>query len=117
MIPWCYEFSRTFDFPSAVQEVSSLALHHDKLQKQVQSLDDHARRTMALVLYFQLCELGISVGEVKKLTAKWLDRSERTIFSWIEQFKSSSGQLQESKQGKHSKWQFLLLDEDIRQFC
>ena len=34
----------------------------------------------------------------------------------MEQFKNSS-QSPESKQGKHSKRQFLLLEEDIRQFC
>ena len=109
----CYEVSRNFEHPSAVQELSSLSLHREALQQRIQSLDDPARKTVALVLYFQLCEFGISVIDAKKLTARWLDRPERTIHSWLEQFKNSSGQLPESKQGKHSKRQFLLLDEDI----
>jgi hypothetical protein len=99
--------------PKSDAKRPSYSLGVDMTSHHIHNMPDSTHRVIALSFYYHHGLSGLSDTQAKKLAAKFVHCTPRTLHTWIKDFDDSMGELPESQRGKHSKLESLLVDEDI----
>jgi len=98
----------------ATSEVSPLEVMEEFVESWVQALDHEDKKSVAILLCFVLVkELSFTETRAAELTAKVINKNEKTIRRWRSDLISNGGSFSESSQGQYQRTGVLWANEEL----